>query len=88
MRRRGGGGRSSFARKGIKKSVCSFHTDPHLPSSLVTPFQKILLLCPLLKFSVKWRGVMALEFRVRVGVQAFWYDIPKSANFKLMPTVL
>lgn len=31
---------------------------------------------------------MALEFRVRVGVQAFWYDIPKSANFKLMPTVL
>lgn len=70
-----------------KKSVCSFHTDPHLPSPLVTPFQKILLLCPLLKFSVRWRGVMALEFRVRVGVQAFWYDIPKSAHFKLMPAV-
>lgn len=72
-----------------KKSACSFHTDPHLPSPLVTPLQKILLLRPLLKFSVKWRGVMALEFRVRVvGVQASWYDIPKSANFKLMPTVL
>lgn len=30
---------------------------------------------------------MALEFRVRVGVQAFWYDIRKSAHFKLMPAV-
>lgn len=62
-----------------KKSRLFFPHRPPPPEPALTPFQKILL-CPLLKFGVKWREVVALQCRMRVGVQASWFDTPKPTN--------
>lgn len=72
------GGAPHSPREGGKiPSVLSIPTPS--PESALTPFQKILL-CPLLKFGVKWRGVVALECKMKVGVQASWFDTLKPTN--------
>lgn len=70
------GGAPHSPREGEKiPSVLSTPTPP--PESALILFQKILL-CPLLKFGVKWRG--ALGCKMKVGVQASWFDTLKPTN--------